>query len=154
MTIIRRNPQNNPMGNWLGIIVGLVILVALFMIIKGIVKLLYFFGPILLIATLIINYRIVLDYIKQLGMLFKQNPLWGIGATVLSVVLYPFVFAILLFRALGGKTKERIFGNGNRNDKEEFADYEILDEDLDLDDFGKVKEKEKQDRYDDYFRGE
>lgn len=136
------------MGNWVGIIMMVVILVGLFFVLRGIFNLLYFIAPVLLIATLIIDYKVVLNYIKQLGGLFTRNPLYGIGASALTFFFYPIVFVILLFRAFTGKQKQRFFGNAEGQREDEFVDYEeIDDEPLDLDEFGKVKEK----RYDDYF---
>lgn len=112
---------------------------------------LYFIAPVLLIATLIVDYKVVISYVKQLLGLWKKNVLWGLGATAFTFFLYPIVFAILLFRALGGRGRARFFESSTTN-KEEYADYEIIDEELDLEDLDKVKNKEK--RYDDYFRGE
>ncbi len=134
-------------GGIVGIVMLAVIIIGLFFVLRGIFNLLYFLAPIMLIATLIIDYKVVLDYIKQLGGLFKRNPLYGIGATAFTFFLYPIVFLVLLFRAFAGKRLARF--TNNTGAEGEFTEYEEVDEEpLDLDDFGKVKEK----RYDDYFR--
>ncbi len=153
MTTYRRYPQQpgSPFGNWIGIIVGIVLIFALFFVVRGIFKLLYFIAPVLLIATLIVDYKVVISYLKQLAGLWKRNALWGLGATAFTFFLYPIVFAVLLFRALGGRGKARFFESAESN-RDEYTDYEIIDEELDLEDLDKVKQKEK--RYDDYFRGE
>ena len=146
-----RRSTGNPLGNWIGIIMMVVIIVGLFFVLRGIFNLLYFLAPILLIATLIIDYKVVLNYIKQLGSLFARNPLYGIGATALTFFLYPIVFVVLLFRAFTGKRIRQFQQARETETQGEFVDYEVLDEEpLDLDDFGKVKEK----KYDDYFKDE
>ncbi|NJN77126.1 MAG: hypothetical protein HC803_01370 [Saprospiraceae bacterium] len=47
-------------------------------------KLLYFVAPVLIIVTAVINYKVILNYFKNIGNIFKRNPLMGIGAGVLS----------------------------------------------------------------------
>ncbi|WP_235297240.1 hypothetical protein [Portibacter marinus] len=149
-------PQNrrragNPFGNWVGIIMMVVILIGLFVLLRGIFKLLYFLAPVMLIVTLILDYKVVINYIKQLGSLFARNPLYGVGATALTFFFYPIVFAILLFRAFAGRQRKRFIGESEARTETDFVEYEeIDDEPLDLDEFGKVKEK----RYDDYFKGD
>lgn len=146
-----RRSAGSPFGNWIGIIMMLVILVGLFFVLRGIFNLLYFLAPVLLIATLIIDYKVVLNYIKQLGSLFAQNPLYGIGATALTFFLYPIVFVVLLFRAFAGRQRKRFTSGAEQEREGEFVEYEELDDEpLDLDEFGKVREK----KYDDYFRSD
>ena len=141
-----RYPQNRggQFGGIIGIVMMAVIIIGLFFVLRGIFNLLYFLAPVLLIATLIVDYKVVLNYIKQLGGLFKRNPLYGLGAAAFTFFLYPIVFTVLLFRAVTGK-KLTQFSKGTSN--EDFVDYEELDEEpLDLDEFGKIKEK----RYEGY----
>ncbi len=134
------------MGNWIGIIMMIVILVSLFFVVRGIFNLLYFIAPVLLIATLIIDYKVVLQFIKQLGGLFAKNPLYGIGASALTFFLYPIVFVVLLFRALMGKRLRQVTGQVGGAQDGDFVDYEeIDDEPLDLDEFGKVKQENYRD---------
>lgn len=145
-----RFPQNRG-GQWggiIGIVMLAVIVIGLFFVLRGIFNLLYFLAPLLLIATLIVDYKVVINYIKQLGGLFKRNPLYGLGATAFTFFLYPIVFTVLLIRAL---TTRKIAKFTKGDESEDFVDYEeIDDEPLDLDEFGKIKEK----RYDDLFRDE
>lgn len=148
MAAYQQFPRGNgrPAVNWIGIIIMLVVLIGLFVLARGIFRLLMFLAPIMLIATLIIDYKVVLDYVKQLGGLFKRNPLYGLGATAFTIVLYPIVFATLLFRAVTRKQLAR-FTQGRPGEEEEFVEYEEVEEDfLDLDEMGKVKET-RQDRY-------
>ena len=143
-----RSQGGNPIGNWVGIIMIAVVLIGLFIVGRAIFNMLYFIAPVLLIATLIIDYKVVLSFIKQLGALFAKNPLHGIGASALTFFFYPVVFVVLLFRAFTGK-KLRQFRESREEERQgDFVDYEELDEEpLDLDEFGKLKVK----RGDDYF---
>ena len=149
MAIGNRFPQQRggQMGGIIGIIMMAVVVIGLYFVVRGIFNLLYFIAPVLLIATLIIDYKIVLNYLKQLGGLFKTNPLYGIGATAFTFFLYPIVFVVLLFRALSGKGRQRIFNSAGQTDNSaEFSEYEEIEDDLDLgldlDDLGRVKEKQ------------
>jgi len=145
-----RRQGGNPIGNWVGIIMIAVVLIGLFIVGRAIFNMLYFIAPILLVATLIIDYKVVLSYVKQLGGLFAKNPLYGIGASALTFFFYPVVFVVLLFRAFTGKKIRQFQANAEQERQGEFVEYEELDEEpLDLDEFGKVKVK----REDDYFSG-
>lgn len=145
-----RRGGGNPIGNWIGIIMIAVVLIGLFIVGRAIFNMLYFIAPLLLIATLVIDYKVVLSYIKQLGGLFAKNPLYGIGATALTFFFYPIVFVVLLFRAFTGKKISQFQANAEEERQGEFVEYEELDEEpLDLDEFGKVKVK----KGDDYFSG-
>ncbi len=139
--------SDSSFGNIIGLGIIVLILVGMFFVAKAILGLLYMLGPIILIATLIVDYKVVLTYLKQLGLLFTRNPLYGIGASLLSFLLYPLVFSVLLFRAYTGKKMTQFSKNYSSEDAE-FIEYEDAEEDLDLRDPEKIKEK----RYDDYFK--
>lgn len=139
-------PGNNrqtgsPLGNWVGIAIMAVVLIGLFLVLRGIFNLLYFLAPVMLIATLIIDYKVVLNYIKQLGGLFTTNPIYGIGATALTFFFYPIIFVVLLFRAITSRRLKQIQGEPLERE-DDFVDYEEIDsEPLDLDEFGRIKVK-------------
>jgi hypothetical protein len=143
MAIYPRNTRQSgsPVSNWVGIAIMAVVLIGLFVVLRGIFNLLYFLAPVMLIATLIIDYKVVLRYIKQLGGLFTTNPIYGIGATALTFFFYPVIFLVLLFRAITGRRLKQFEGESiDRED--DYVDYEELDsEPLDLDEFGKIKVK-------------
>ena len=135
----------NPLKSLIGFGIIAVILVVLYFVVAGIIRLLYsIIGPLLLIATLFIDYKVMLDYIKQLGAIYKNNFLYGLGATAFTVVLYPLVGIILFSRALLGRRNTKVSSGTGQNMDEEFVDYEEV-EDLDLDEFGKIKETRPED---------
>ncbi len=87
----------------LSIILGLAVLIlflfGLFKIASWGYSLLYYASPILLIATLIINHKVVLGYSSWLGQLFRAQPLLGIGMAAATIFLFPLVALGLFIRA-------------------------------------------------------
>jgi len=123
------------------LLVGVVLVVALlFYVAKKILGLLAWAAPFILLAALIINYKVVLGYAKWLISTVKTNPLFGIAAILLSIIGFPLVSIFLLLRALSSK------GIGTAT--ESFTKYEEVDDDfLDI---SEIKEYEK--RVDDGFK--
>ena len=113
----------NPIVALLGLAM---IIVVLFWIAKGVLRLLSLAAPLLFIATLIINYRVVLGYGKWLLDLLKRNVLFGLLAVVFSVIGFPLVTLFLFVRALSSKDKS------DRLDlkKGEYIRYEEVNEDF------------------------
>lgn len=113
------------------IIAGIVMVlffVGMFYIVGGIMKLLAWAAPVLLIAALIFNYNTVLNYGKMLINMTKRNPLMGIGAIVLSVILYPLVFTYLFARAYMAKKFKDVRSQYEEKREGEYIDYEVIDE--------------------------
>ena len=93
-------------------IVGLVFfalaLWAAFFLFKSIFSILAWAAPILFIAALIINHKLVLSYGKMLVVLLKRNTLVGILAIILTFVAFPVVAALLFAMALMNKKADSI----------------------------------------------
>lgn len=109
----------------------IVFFVAMFYIVGGIMKLLVFAAPVLLITAIIFDYNTVLNYGKWLINMVKRNPLMGIGAILLSVIAYPLVFTYLLARAyltkkLKGMKAE--YETRQQGGVGEYTDFEVIDE--------------------------
>jgi hypothetical protein len=112
-------------------IVGLVIMVALvwaaIFVFKGIFKILSFAAPIMFIAALIINYKVVLSYGKLLITLLQKNTIMGIIAILLTFFAFPIVSALLLGLAVMNKKadsfmeKERQMREGIPTDFKELS---------------------------------
>lgn len=118
------------------ILVGLFI--GLFWVARGIFTILSYAAPVLIIAALIINYRVVTGYGQWLWKTLNRNPLMGIIYTALSFFGFPIVAAYLLFKAITvnrlEKMKEeyeyrRTYSGMQINETIE-AEYEVLDEDM------------------------
>lgn len=114
-------------GNtWGAIVLLVIVLIGLFFIARGIFWLLSVLAPILLIAAVIIDHKVVLNYVQWLVGMLKRNILVGLAAVVLSVIGYPIVFAFLLGRAIMNK-RIKDFERDERAYREgELVDFEEL----------------------------
>lgn len=93
------NP-NNPFGSIINLLIFVGILLAMYFLIGGVFKLLYLIAPVLLIATLIINYRIVADYAIGVFETFRTDILWGVVKVAFTVLCYPLVIGWLFAKSL------------------------------------------------------
>lgn len=76
---------------------------AAFYIAQGIFTLLMWLAPVLLVATLIIDYKVVLNYGKWIIAKFSRSPLSGVTWSLITVFGFPIVIAFLLFKAITQK---------------------------------------------------
>jgi hypothetical protein len=112
---------------WQSLIVMAIVMVLLFVIARVFLKILYFVAPLLIIATAIINYKVILGYFKNIGKLFKRSPLLGVGAGVLSAVFYPVVTAFLFVQALLYRKVDKIQQEQAGPQIGEYVEYEEVD---------------------------
>ncbi|MEP7268483.1 MAG: hypothetical protein ABI844_12720 [Saprospiraceae bacterium] len=80
----------------MGLVMMAAVLWAALYLFKGIFKILAWAAPVMFIAALIINYKVVLSYGKMLIVLLQKNLIYGIIATVLTFFAFPIVAAVLL----------------------------------------------------------
>ncbi len=131
-------------------IVGVVAIVAviwlIFQVISGLYSLLWYIGPILLIATFIMNKSVIFNYVKWIGKLFKTSPVAGAGAGILSFFGFPFVSAFLFGKAFLLK-KLNVDSSGQSKKNEEFTEFEEVEsetiENLDLEELEEFEEFEE-----------
>ena len=93
------NP-NNPFGSIINLLIFFAVLVGMYFFIGGVFKLLYLVAPVLLIATLVINYRIVADYAIDVFETFRTDILWGAVKVAFTVLCYPLVIGWLFAKSL------------------------------------------------------
>lgn len=115
--------------NPLVLLVGFVaVIIVLFWLAKKILGIISMIAPFLLIASLIINHKVVLGYGKWIVQSFKRNWIFGLVAAVFTVIGFPLVAVFLLIRALASKgivNSDKVKG--------EYVSYEEVNEDfLDL----------------------
>lgn len=138
----------------LGVIFMVLALVALFIVARFIVRILYFVAPLILIAAAIVDYKVIVDYVKWLVRLTKKNTLMGIGSIALSVIFYPFVGIFLLGKALFKRRVRQAEEEQRQMQEGEYIDFEdVSDDRLELPRMEKSerKEEKKDDRYDQFF---
>lgn len=122
--------------------------------VKGIFTLLSWIAIPLFVIALVLNYRVVTDYIGWIWSTMKADPLKGVLYGVGSVIGYPVVSAYLAFKAyISRKLNKKNTPKG----KGDYIKYEEVEEDdfLELEDLDKVKEKQIEqppaNKYDDLF---
>ncbi|HOY11497.1 MAG TPA: hypothetical protein PLY70_00090 [Saprospiraceae bacterium] len=149
--------KNNPLGSFGAIIAMIAVLLLLFFIAKGVFTILSFIAPVLLILALFFDYTVVTDYLKFIGQLFKEKPLFGVLASILTVVGYPVVFGFLFFRAFARKSLKSAIKKAEEAQRPKYSEYEeVKDEEefLTLPNVEKesVKSKKNDNDYEDLFK--
>lgn len=123
--------KNSSGGGFFSALLGFLFLVAflvgLFYMASLVFKLLYFLGPLILIAVLIIDRTVLFEYLRWLRTLFKQRILQGILVSVLSVLGYPMLSTFLLLRAVMRKKVRSIQEDFARKAAGDLADFEELE---------------------------
>ncbi len=133
-------------GGPFNLIIAVVALFLVFFIASQIFKwlwqLAFFLMPFLLIATLLINRKIITGYIGMLGKLIKRNATMGIIASVLSVIGSPLLSVIFFGQAMmyrKAKKEGTIAKDQPKNKFGEYIEYEELDTTLNLNERPKRK---------------
>ena len=132
--------SNNPFGSIMSLLIFVGILALLFFLVTGFVKLLYLVAPVLLIATMLINYRVVADYVTGVFDTFRTDVLFGIVKVVFSFLCYPFVIGWLFakamfYRKVNSLKKDMAQQRGHKNEAQnntQYAEYEEISTDLDI----------------------
>jgi hypothetical protein len=145
--------ENNqrPIGSganfWIGIVVITLVLIALFFVATGIFKLLYYVFPILLVATLILDHKVVVKYLKMLFGLFKKNPIMAIAGVLITIFAYPAVTAVLFGIAFMNWRIKRSAKKADIQKPGEYIEYEeVEDKPLELEDLFENEPIKKEDR--------
>ncbi len=121
------NLNGNPVNSIVGIVLMIVFLIGMFYVAQFVFRILYFLAPFMLIATLIINYRVVTGYLQWVLALVKRNPVMGIGAGILTVLGFPIISAFLLVKALMLKKVDQAQEQARIRREGELIDYEEVD---------------------------
>lgn len=139
----------------LAVVLLVFFLIGLFMLTKVIIKILYLIAIPALIATLIIDYKVVLGFIQWVIGLTKRNLIAGLLTILLTALGYPLVSVFLLLKALFNRKVRQIEKQHKVQKEGELVDFEELDsKPLDL---NRLQEKEKRidintnDEYDELF---
>ena len=109
------------------ILVFVLVFAGIYFVAKGVFWFLSLLAPVLLIAALIIDYRVALNYGKWLIQLTRNNLLAGLGAILLSVLGYPIVFALLLGKALINRKLRQLKQDEQLRREGELIDFEEVD---------------------------
>ena len=149
--------KNNPLGSF-GAIIGIIaVMLLLFFIVKGLFMILSFVAPVLLILALFFDYTVVTDYFKFIGKLFKEKPLFGVLASILTVVGYPVVSGFLFFKAFARKSLKSAVKKAEEAQRPKYSEYEEVKEEEDFLTLPRVekesvKAKKNDNDYEDLFK--
>ena len=133
-----RNRQNA----WYGLIIMVIVLIMLYFLVTSLFKILYYLSPLLLLLTLIFDYKVVVRYGKMIGRFFKKNWLFGLLIAVLSVLAFPFVMGGLFLNAfMNWRLRRAGKKYGNYQEEEKFSKFEMIEEEevLDLEELEKLE---------------
>lgn len=116
-------------GNGLKALLGLVVMIAVFYFLaRGIFWILTVVAPVLLILAAIFDVKVIVNFVKWVGRLYKKDILMGLGVTLLSVIGYPVLFAILFGRAVFSKKVKDARKAYENQQQGEFVEYEEVEE--------------------------
>ncbi len=146
---------NNPLG-FIGPLLILTFFFALlFFIARGIFTLLYWVGPVLLIIALILDYKVVTDFLQFVWDLLFKKPLLGLLVIGLGIIGWPILTGYLFFKALGRRSMKKLYETVEK-EQNTFTEFEEVVEDesfLELPQLNNQKEAPTQDqnKYDQLF---
>ncbi len=151
MFFVRVNgKRRDPVSTIISLVMLVLFFMLLFFVARGVFRLLAWLAPFLFIATLILDYRVVVDYGKYLYRTLNRNAFWGIVMTVLTIVGFPVVVAFLFGKALLFKRAEKTQRELEEDREGEYIPYEEVDEEeaeddefIDLPEFQKEKDRDK-----------
>lgn len=148
--MIRFEKQVNSSNIIFGVLFLLAFLFVLFWLAKSIFTILAWIAPALLIATVIIDYQTIVNYVKTLWYELRYRTLTGILYVLLTIVGFPIVSLFLLVKAMFRKKMKAIEKSHREQREGTYTEYEIVDEDepqsLDL----PPLQRRKKEAYDDY----
>ncbi len=131
--------QKSPFGSIGALLILVLLFVSMYFIAKGVFTILSWVAPVLLILSLLIDYRAALGYVKFLWNMIKTKPLFGIIATILTIIGYPIAAGFIFFKALLNR-KLGSMKEAYEKKEEDFTEYEELKEE---EDFLELPELEK-----------
>lgn len=128
-----RFESSNPWMGIVGLLVFVLVLMAIFWLARMAFTLLYYLSPVLLIATLIIDRKVILGYINWLAGLTRRNTLMGIMTILLTIVGFPVVTAFLFGRALLRRQARKAEDAQVKGEGGEYVNFQELPEEQPLD---------------------
>ena len=125
--------NKSPFSGMVGVAVAIIFFIALFYFLNFLFWLLWKILPLLVIATAIIDAKVIMDFFGWIGRLFKRNWIMGLAAGGLTIIGAPVVALFLLGRALLRKKIKTVQEDVKRQREGEFVEYEEIEsETLDL----------------------
>ena len=122
----------NPLNALPIILILIAVFVGLWFVAKSIFFVLSYVAPVLLIAALAINHKVVVNYGTFLWNLLKKNPVMGVVGVLLSFFFFPVVCLFLfgkamLYRKVDTLKKEFEAKHGGGTTEGEYTEYEEIE---------------------------
>lgn len=140
----RKKIDINPFNSLGSILIMILVFAGLFFIARGIFTILAWVAPLLLIATLVIDYKVVLGYGKWLVNLLKNNLGMGIGALLLTIFGFPVIAGFLFVKALLYRKVNKLQEEVQRRQEGELVDFEEVDSKPTIIELPPIKKKQKE----------
>lgn len=122
-----RKVDVNPFNSILSIVFLVAIFIGLYYLATGIFTILSWLAPVMFIAALVIDHKVVLNYGKWLINTLKTNFLLGLGAVVLMIFGYPVIAGYLLLKAVLSKKLKSVQSDFEERSRPKYADFEEVD---------------------------
>ena len=119
--------SNSPFSGLVGIVIGILFFIAMFWFVQIVFRILWFLLPVILIATAVIDYKVITGYLSWVGSLFKRNAFAGIAMAALTIIGAPVVGVFLLGKALFRKKVKDVQAEAERQRAAEYVEYEELE---------------------------
>lgn len=119
---------SNPLGFLGPVIILALLFFGLYFLAKGIFNLLMWAAPVILIATLVLDYTVFTDFFRFLIKLLKENTIMGILAAVLTFFGFPFVLGYLFLKAIMRRSVKTALKNAEK-ERNTYTEYVEVKED-------------------------
>ncbi len=117
----------SPLGPVVSIVMLALVIMAIYFVIKGLFWVLWWIFPALLIATVIIDKQVIIDYVMWIVNAVKnRNWVLFLGATVMTVIAFPLVAAYLFGKAMLKRKVKQVTKNFEQRTQGEFVDFEEM----------------------------
>lgn len=154
----------NPLGPVVSLVMLALVIMGIYFVIKGVFWVLYWIFPALLIATLIIDRQVIIDYVMWIvNAVKKRNWVLFLGVTFMTVIAFPLVAAFLFGKAMLKRKVKQVTKNFEQKTEGEFVEFEEIPEEkpeiLELPDLTQrpprkkepIKRQERHNDYEDLF---
>lgn len=143
--------NKSPFSGIFALFAFIMFFVLLYFIAKGIFTILSYAAIPLIILAAILDYKVIVNYVKYLLNMFSRSPISAILLTAFTIIGFPLVSAFLAFRAFISRKVGNIQEEIEREENT-FTEFEEIHEDfLELPDI-EIETKEADTEYDDLFK--
>jgi hypothetical protein len=127
MKIFQSRQSNSDLNPLFSVLILFALMIGFFYLAQYIYKFLFYISPLVILVTLLIDYRVFISYGKLLAAFTKQNLVVGVSFIVLSALMFPVICLFLLGKAIL-KRKIINFEQKIKKEEETFTSYEEVED--------------------------